>query len=169
MPETQETLPEQNLANSYELGVDMRMSDNKWQRIRFILSADPQFTAKTVDAATYEDKGSDNQMKIGESGVLNLNVQQIRSDTDGLFLPEVEELLDAAAPDSLGSKAVREFRYYDMPASGDPNPNYAYQFKATVSETRGASGVAETGAWNFVLTAQGPRKRITNPLITEAE
>lgn len=154
--------PTYNTAQSFELGLDIKI-DDEWQPVRGATVIDPQFNAKEQDAATYDDKGSDNVTKIGESGTLNLTVQQRRDPETGLFTPEVEELLDAAAPSSLGDAAIREFRYYDKPATGKANPDYAYEFNASVSDSRGATGVAETGLLSFTLTAKGARTRITNP------
>lgn len=146
---------------SYEYGVDLWI-ENKWQPIRFISSVNPTVSPKEVDAATYDDKGADHPVRVGETPSLSFYVQMHRLST-GKFLPEVEELLAATRPGAVGSDGVVKVRYYDKPVAGNPNPDEAYELIATVSAERAATGNAELSGWNFTLNGQGPRKSITNP------
>lgn len=146
---------------SYEYGVDIWFTD-KWQPIRFISSVNPTVSPKEVDAATYDDKGADHPVRVGETPSLSFYVQMHRRE-NGLFLPEVEALLAATRPNAVGSIGVVTVRYYDKPVSGKPNPDEAYELTATVSAERAATGNAELSGWNFTLNGQGPRRKIGNP------
>ena len=152
---------------SYEYGVDIELG-NKWQPIRFISSVNPTVSPKEVDAATYDDNGADHPVRVGETPSLSFYVQMHRLNT-GDFLPEVEALLSATAPDAVGSLGVVKVRYYDKPVKGKPNPKEAYEITATVSVERAATGNAELSGWNFTLNGQGARKRIVNPETTKAQ
>ena len=148
---------------SYEYGVDVYNAEvNKWQPIRSISSVNPTVSPKEVDAATYDDNGADHPVRVGETPSLSFYVQMHRLDS-GNFLPEVETLLAAAAPDAVGSLGVVKVRYYDKPVKGKPNPKEAYEITATVSVERAATGNAELSGWNFTLNGQGARTVIVNP------
>ena len=148
---------------SYEYGVDVySASVNEWQPIRFISSVNPTVSPKEVDAATYDDNGADHPVRVGETPSLSFYVQMHRL-VSGDFLPEVEALLEATRPDSVGSLGVVSVRYYDKPVKGTPNPKEAYELTATVSVERASTGNAELSGWNFTLNGQGARKAITNP------
>ncbi|WP_299061648.1 phage tail tube protein [uncultured Actinomyces sp.] len=146
---------------SYEYGVDIKIS-NEWLPIRFISSVNPTVSPKEVDAATYDDKGADHPVRVGETPSLSFYVQMHRL-ASGKFLPEVEALLAATRPDAVGSLGVVRVRYYDKPVNSLPNPNEAYELTATVSAERAATGNAELSGWNFTLNGQGPRVKIPNP------
>lgn len=146
---------------SYEYGVDIKISD-EWQRIRFVSSVNPTVSPKEVDAATYDDKGADHPVRVGETPSLSFYVQMHRLES-GMFLPEVEALLAATRPNAVGSLGVVRVRYYDKPVDGLPNPGEAYELTATVSAERAATGNAELSGWNFTLNGQGPRVKIPNP------
>lgn len=146
---------------SYEYGVDIKISD-EWQRIRFVSSVNPTVSPKEVDAATYDDKGADHPVRVGETPSLSFYVQMHRLES-GNFLPEVEALLAATRPDAVGSLGVVKVRYYDKPVNSLPHPDEAYELIATVSAERAATGNAELGGWNFTLNGQGPRRKIPNP------
>lgn len=146
---------------SYEYGVDIKISD-EWQPIRFISSVNPTVSPKEVDAATYDDKGADHPVRVGETPSLSFYVQMHRLE-NGNFLPEVEALLAATRPEAVGSLGVVKVRYYDKPVNSLPNPDEAYVLTATVSAERAATGNAELGGWNFTLNGQGPRVKIANP------
>lgn len=146
---------------SYEYGVDIKISD-EWQPIRFISSVNPSVSPKEVDAATYDDKGADHPVRVGETPSLSFYVQMHRLES-GKFLPEVETLLAATRPEAVGSLGVVRVRYYDKPVNSLPNPDEAYELLATVSAERAATGNAELGGWNFTLNGQGPRVKVANP------
>ena len=146
---------------SYEYGVDIKISD-EWKSIRFVSSVNPTVSPKEVDAATYDDKGADHPVRVGETPSLSFYVQMHRLGS-GKFLPEVEALLAATRPDAVGSLGVVKVRYYDKPVNSLPNPDEAYELTATVSAERAATGNAELGGWNFTLNGQGARVKIPNP------
>ena len=146
---------------SYEYGVDIKIS-NEWKPIRFISSVNPTVSPKEVDAATYDDKGADHPVRVGETPSLSFYVQMHRM-ASGKFLPEVEALLAATRPDAVGSLGAVQVRYYDKPVKGKPNPDEAYELIATVSAERASTANSELGGWNFTLNGQGSRIKITNP------
>ena len=160
---TSETTEPTQYGFSYEYGVDIYYEElSNWLPIRFISSVNPTVSPKEVDAATYDDKGADHPVRVGETPSLSFYVQMHRL-ASGKFLPEVETLLAATRPNAVGSLGVVKVRYYDKPVDGQPNPNEAYELTATVSAERAATGNAELGGWNFTLNGQGQRVKIPNP------
>lgn len=151
---------------SYEYGVDIKIN-NEWKPIRFVSSVNPTVSPKEVDAATYDDKGADHPVRVGETPSLSFYVQMHRLES-GKFLPEVEALLAATRPDAVGSLGAVQVRYYDKPVKAKPNPDEAYEMIATVSAERASTANSELGGWNFTLNGQGSRKKITNPAPTNA-
>lgn len=151
---------------SYEYGVDIDTGDTPgtpdFTPIRFISAVDPQVTPVSKDAATYDDLGAPNEVKLAESWTLSFTVQQQRT-TGGDYLPEVEALRALEAPDSVGNAATGTFRWYDKPAEGTPNPDDAYEGRATVAITRAPTGNDEIGGWAVTLTGRGRRTQIANP------
>lgn len=160
--------PETEYGFSYEYGIDVDITpDNPeptWQRIRFAKVIAPTAAPKEIDGQTYDDKGADHPIKLGESWELQVEVQQQRLE-NGFYLPEIEALMAACAPDATGAKATRRFRWYDKPAQGAPNPNDAFEGRGTVTMTRADTSTAGLGGWQFTVKGQGPRKKILNPLI----
>lgn len=169
MPAYDPALPNSDMGFSYEYGVDVFLPaagdvlEAVWQPVRRVTAVDPQAPPVTTEAATYDDKGSPNAPKIGESWTLGFQVQVQRLATSGLYLPEVEHLMNLAAPDAVGSKAVGTFRWYDKPRAGAPNPDDAYEGDGTVQISRGQTGNDGVGSWQVQITGQGPRRRIDNP------
>lgn len=158
--------PDTNLIFSYEKGVDIQdpAKPDTWIPVRYASDLNPQVEVKEIDAATYDDKGADHMIKVGESTTLSFTVLAYALGTDGKYFPEVEILKAATEPDANGTKATVKVRYYDKPSgSRKPNPDDAYEITATVSMTRVNTGVADKEAFQFTLKAQGPRKKITNP------
>ena len=156
-----------DLGFSYEYGVDVNLGTGEtedWQRVRFISQVDPTVSIKSEDGATYEDLGADHPVKVGETWGLNFYVQQQRM-ADGNFLPEVEAILAATAPDANGNKATLPFRWYDKPSGGaTPNPKQAFAGRGTVAVTRANNANSGIGGWNVTVTGQGPREQLaTNP------
>lgn len=159
--------PETEYGFSYEYAVDINLGTLEtpdWQQIRFISAVDPQVTPVTQDAATYEDKGSPNQVKLSESWTLGFTVQVHR--IEGGFLPEVEKLLQLNGPDAVGNAATGHFRWYDNPAGAGaaPSDNDAFEGYGTVQVNRGQTGNDQIGVWQVTVTGQGRRIKITNPL-----
>lgn len=152
---------------SYEYAVDVLTAPNTWQTIRFISAVDPQVTPVTQDAATYDDNGSPNAVKLSESWTLGFTVQQHRQ-ADGKFLPEVEALLAAAAPSAVGNDATITVRWYDDPVTGVPNPTEAFEGDGTVQINRAQTGNDQIGSWSVTITGQGRRRQIPNPMSDES-
>lgn len=173
-PMAVESTPATELGFSYEYGVDVYIptgvlaTEGKWQPVRFASAINPTVATKEVDAATYDDHGTDHPTKTGETPQLDFYVQMHRL-ADGKFLPEVEALLAATRPDALGNKASIKVRYYDKPVTGTPNPDEAYELTATVSSfARAQTGNSDIAGWNFQLKGQGPRRKIANPATSPA-
>ena len=153
---------------SYEYGVDIQLMVAgtppvpTWQPIRFISAVDPQVSPISQDAATYDDLGSPNAVKLSESWTLSFTIQQHRL-TDGSFLPEVEALLALTKPDAVGNLATGTFRWYDKPASGTAHADEAYEGDGTVQMNRQQTGNDQIGGWSVTITGRGRRRQITNP------
>ena len=167
-PIPEDTLPTNSqLKFSYEYAVDVDISDGTgepaWQRVRFIDAVTPTATGVRVPAATYEDKGAPNEIRTSESWTLAFNVQA--HVVNGAYLPEVQALLDRAAPDAVGEDAKIPVRYYDHPdGSREPVLTDSFSGLATVEMTRtqtGADGQGEVFA--FTLTGVGRRAQAPHP------
>jgi hypothetical protein len=157
---------ETELGFSYEYAVDINIGTTAtpvWQAIRFISAVDPQSSSVEKDGATYEDKGAPHPVKTSESWTLGFTVQAHRLPTTGLFLPEVEKLLELAGPEAVGNSATGQFRWYDDPADFVPNPNEAYTGSGTVSVNRQNTGNDDIAGFSVTVTGQGRRQRIENP------
>lgn len=156
-----------DFAYSYEYAVDINtgtIASPTWQTIRFASAINPQTSDVTKDAATYDDNGAPHPVKTSESWTLSFTVQAQRlQDGSGLYLPEVEAMLAATLPTSTGVNASRQFRWYDDPAVGTPNPNVAFSGIGTVKMDRLTTGNDDIGGWTVTVTGQGRRTQITNP------
>src|SRR5690606_41591476 len=82
---------------------------------------------------------------------------------DGKFLAEGEKLRELAGPNAVGEGATGQFRWYDKPAQGTPNPTEAYEGEATVQFNRQNTGNDQIGGWSVTLTGRGKRREIPNP------
>lgn len=148
---------------SYEYGLDIYDPvAQEWLPFRFPTGL--QFPAEPVtkSAATYDDLGSPNEIKLSESWTGQARIQQHRL-TSGAYLPEVELLKSYTEPDVVGNAAVAKLRWYDKPAEGAPNPDDAYEGQATVSFNRANTDNEDLGAWDVTFTGVGRRTRIANP------
>lgn len=167
-PIPEDTLPtDSQLKFSYEYAVDVDISDGTsdpvWQRVRFIDAVNPTATGVRVAAATYEDKGAPNEIRTSESWTLSFTVQA--HVVAGAYLPEVQALLDRAAPDATGEDAKIATRYYDYPdGSREPVLSDSYSGLATVEMTRGQTGAdGQVETFNFTLTGVGRRSSAPHP------
>ncbi|WP_374978096.1 phage tail tube protein [Microbacterium trichothecenolyticum] len=155
------------LGKSFEYGVDVNLgtyADPLWQSIRRLLGYQPTDTPTTQDAQTYDDQGAPNNDVTGWGWGLAFNVQVHRFLNTGLFLPEVEYLLDRTRPHSVGELAVADVRWYHKPAEGTPNPNDAGRGLATVAKTRQNIGPGgEIEMFGFSLSGKGAYEEIANP------
>lgn len=161
------TPPTTEFAFSYEYGVDIRLESGEWQPIRFISAVDPQVQPVTQDAATYDDLGSPNQVKLSESWSLAFTVQGQRL-KEGGYLPEVEALLALTRPSAVGQASTGKFRWYDKPAEGKPNPDDAFEGDGSVQMNRLQTGNDQIAGWSITVTGQGRRRQITNPYPPDA-
>lgn len=155
-----------DFAFSYEFAVDVDTTPESveptYQKVRFSSAVDPQVTPVTQDAATYDDLGAPNLVKLSESWTLGFTIQAQRLAT-GKYLPEVEALLAATRPTAVGNLAARRVRWYDNPATGVANPDEAYEGQGTVTMTRQNTGNDQIGGWTVTITGQGRRSSIPNP------
>ena len=156
------SIPATEFGFSYEYAVDVQTAADTWQTIRFISAVDPQVTPVTEDAATYDDNGAPNSVKLSESWTLGFTIQQHRN-TDGTYLPEVEAIMALTEPGAVGNAATGTFRWYDDPSDGTPNPDEAFEGDGTVAVTRGNTGNSGIGSWSVTVTGQGRRRKIPNP------
>ncbi len=159
---------ETELGFSYEYTVDINVGTKAapvWQQVRFSSAIDPQVTSVTQDGATYDDNGAPHPIKTSESWTLGFTVQLHRLPDTGLYLPEVEKLLELAGPESVGNAAAGQFRWYDDPASGAvPNPGEAFEGDGTVAVTRQNTGNDQIAGLTVTVTGQGRRRKIANPV-----
>jgi|GEM_PF-1245549 len=151
-----------DLGFSYELVIDIDLdfpaSDvPNWQQIRFSSAVAPQSTPTMLDAATYDDRGAANQVRVGEADTLGFTVQ-VQRNVDGTYLPELQKLIDAAAPGIRGKDGQVHLRYYDSEGAA-----YAREGHFTVQADRQNTGNAETGGWAITATSAGPVQVIANP------
>lgn len=167
MPEAPSLPAGSTLGRSYEYGLDLNLGTAgapTWQPVRRISGFQPTPTPVVQDAQTYDDFGSQNQEVTGWNNTVAFSVQVNRSSSTGLYLPEIEALLERTRPEAKGDAAVIEARWYHKPESGTPNPKDAQQGLATVSVQR--ANTAPDGATevlNVTLTSKGPWRSITNP------
>lgn len=158
---------------STDMAVDIDISDGTgepvYQRCRFITDLSPDSDPVQMDAATYEDRGSPNMKKSGESWTLSFKIQAWHKKEDGSYLPELDKLLEASAPDSPGEVAVRWYDWPD-PARRQPNVKLAYAGVGTVKLTRATTGKdGEFNMWQVEITGQGARAKIKHPDAPEAD
>ena len=156
-----------SLGHSYEYGLDVNIGSVLtpiWQPFRRISDYQPNVTPVVQDAATYDDFGSPNADKTGETWAVTFTALVNRITSTGLYPAEVQAVLDRTKPSAKGDLAVLHIRYYHKPEVGTPNPEDAYEGFATVAVSRanaGADGAVEKRT--ITLTGKGPRTEIVNP------
>lgn len=155
------------LGKSFEYGVDINLgtyADPFWQSIRRMSGFQDALTETTQDAQTYDDLGSPNNDITARGFGHSFNVQVNRSLATGLYLPEVEALLDRIRPLAVGELAVIDYRWYHKPAVGKANPKDAGRGFATVAKTRQNTGPGgEIESLGFTLSGKGSYEEIANP------
>lgn len=112
------------LGHSYEYGLDVNVgtvSVPSWQTFRRISDFQPNVTPVTQSAQTYDDFGSPNDDKTGETWGLSFTALANRASSTGLYLPEIEAVLARTLPSAKGESAVLHVRYYHKPESGTPD------------------------------------------------
>lgn len=167
MTATTPTLPAgSTLGHSYEYGLDVNtgtIESPVWQPVRRMSDFQPTINPVTQDATTYDNFGSPDNDKTGETWTAALSVLINRSVSTGAYTPEVEAILACTKPTAKGSAAVLHVRYYHKPESGTPNPDDAYEGFATVGVQRANIGNDGVEKINVTLTGKGPRSEISNP------
>jgi hypothetical protein len=154
------------LGHTYEYGIDVNLGTEAipiWQLCRRISDFQPNITPITEDSATYDDFGSPNADKTGESWTVAFSILGNRSSSTGLYPAELEAILDRTKPSAKGEAAVLHVRYYHKPESGTPNPDDAFEGFATVGIQRANAGNTGVEKRTITLTGKGPRTEITNP------
>jgi len=155
------------LGKSFEYGIDLNLATYavpSWQPIRRMSGYQPADTETSQDAQTYDDLGAPNSDITARGFGHSFNVQVNRNLSTGLYLPEVEALLDRTRPLAVGELAVIDYRWYHKPAVGAPNPKDAGRGFATVAKTRQNTGPGgEIEVLGFTLTGKGSYEEIPNP------
>ncbi|MEA1264158.1 IPT/TIG domain-containing protein [Microbacterium sp. STF-2] len=152
------------LGQSFEYGFDINLGTfgaPNWQEVRRMSGWAPTFPKVTQDAATYDDQGSPNEEVSGRGFAGAFTVQANRSQTTGLYLPEVEALVNASRRDR--EQAVIDGRFYHKPKAGAPHPTDAGRVLATVELSRQNTGNAEIDIFAISLTGKGAYTPIPNP------
>lgn len=152
------------LGQSFEYGVDVNLGTfgaPTWQEIRRMSGWAPTFPKVTQDGSTYDDEGAPNEEVSGRGFAGAFTVQANRSQTTGLYLPEVECLVNASR--RIGDQAVVDLRFYHKPKTGAPHPTDAGRALATVELSRQNTGNAETDVFAISLAGKGAYTPIANP------
>lgn len=152
------------LGQSFEYGIDINLGTfgaPSWQEIRRISGWAPTFPKVTQDGATYDDQGAPNEDVSGRGFAGAFTVQANRSQTTGLYLPEVEALVLASRRSR--EQAVVDVRFYHKPKSGTPHPTDAGRAQATVELSRQNTGNAENDIFAISLAGKGEYTPIANP------
>lgn len=152
------------LGKSFEYGLDVNLGSYgapAWQAVRRMSAFAPTFPPITSDVTTYDDLGATNEDVAGRSFATSLTVQANRSQTTGLYLPEVEAIV--AASRGKGEAAVLDIRCYHKPETGTPNPNDAWRALVRVELSRQNTGNSENEIFNITFTGKGEIEAIPNP------
>ncbi|WP_337004107.1 MULTISPECIES: IPT/TIG domain-containing protein [unclassified Microbacterium] len=158
------------LGQSFEYGLDINLGTfggPSWQEIRRMSGWAPTFPKVTQDAATYDDQGAPNEDISGRGFAGAFTVQANRSQTTGLYLPEVEALVNASRRDR--EQAVVDVRFYHKPKTGAPHPTDAGRVSATVELSRQNTGNAEIDIFAISLAGKGAYTPIANPFVSELD
>jgi hypothetical protein len=152
------------LGQSFEYGIDLNLATYgapSWQEVRRMSGWAPTFPKVTQDGGTYDDEGAPNEDISGRGFAGAFTVQANRSQTTGLYLPEVECLVNASR--RIGDQAVVDLRFYHKPKSGTPHPTDAGRVLATVDLVRQNTGNAENDIFAITLAGKGAYTPIANP------
>lgn len=153
-----------DVGNSFEwiwdIAADYTEVSPTWLNVPDITGLQPNPTPKYKDGTTYANKGQTSQSKTGEDFALQVQVKGVR-DSSGEFQPELVALIDAA--DSIGADNVIGYRYYHA-----TSPSLAYQGTAAVEWSRVNTGNDDLEFFQFTLTGQGDRAKITNPGVSSS-
>jgi hypothetical protein len=139
----------------FDITADPTLPTPTWLNVPDMTGFTPNATPKLKDVTTYANKGQTAQRKTGEDFALSVQVKGVRDET-GEFQPELLALINAA--DSDGDENIIGYRYYHATSAA-----LAYQGTAAVSWSRVNTGNDDPEFFQFELTGQGDRKKITNP------
>lgn len=157
------------LGQSFEYGFDINLgtfASPVWQEVRRMSGWAPTFPKVTQDTSTYDDQGAPNEDVSGRGFASAFTVQANRSQTTGLYLPEVEALINASRRDR--EQAVIDGRFYHKPKTGAAHPTDAGRVLATVELSRQNTGNAEIDVFAVSLTGKGAYTPIANPYVGSA-
>ncbi|MDR6142037.1 hypothetical protein QE375_001591 [Microbacterium foliorum] len=152
------------LGQSFEYGLDINIGTAgapNWQNVRRMSAWAPTFPKVTQDDSTYDDRGAPSEGVSGRGFATSFTVQANRSTITGLYLPEVEAIINASR--RKGVAAEIDVRFYHKPNSGAPHPTDAGRSRATVEVTRQNTGNAEIDVFAVSLTGKGEYTPIANP------
>ncbi|WP_102193210.1 phage tail tube protein [Microbacterium aurantiacum] len=152
------------LGQSFEYGIDINIgtfASPTWQPVRRISGWAPTFPKVTQDDGTYDDRGAPSEGVSGRGFAGAFTVQANRSLTSGLYLPEVEAIVNASR--RKGEQAILDIRFYHKPDSGTPHPTDAGRASVTVESSRQNTGNAEIDVFSVSLTGKGEYTPIPNP------
>ena len=148
-----------DVGNSFEwiwdITADPTALPAAWVNVPDITGLTPNPAPKYKDGTTYANKGQTSQSKTGEDFSLQVQVKGVK-DVTGEFQPELLILINAA--DAIGDANVIGFRYYHA-----SSPSLAYQGTAAVNWSRVNTGNDDIEFFQFELTGQGDRVKISNP------
>lgn len=148
-----------DVGNSFEWIWDITSSPTSqtptWINVPDMTGFTPNAAPKFKDGTTYANKGQTSQSKTGEDFTLQVQVKGVRG-SNGEFQSELLVLIEAA--DSIGADNVIGYRYYHA-----TSPSLAYQGTAAVNWSRVNTGNDDIEFFQFELTGQGDRAKITNP------
>lgn len=157
------------IGQAFEHGIDVNLGTYEspvWQSVRRASGFAPTFPRIDSDVATNDDEGDPNVDVSGRGFNASLNVQGNRNLDSGLYLPELQLLLEAAR--QKGEAAVVDIRWYHKPAVGKPNPTRAGRVSCTVDATLGNTGVTGSEVHAITLTGKGGQEPIANPYVGNA-
>lgn len=152
-----------NLGFSYEYAIAIDQAYQAggapdWWDLSFLTNVQTNITKKMADAATYRDKGAENQEVVGDAWKVTFD-HQIQRGTNGLYIPTLQTLVDASGFGVRNKASQVHVQFYDSQGADE-----AYEGIGTIQRTRGATGVADPGSISFEITGKGNLTKITNPM-----
>jgi hypothetical protein len=125
-----------------------------------INSLAPTNAPKKKDRTTYANKGQTKSTKRGSDFSMTVSILGIR-DSTGEFQAALVLLLAAAEADGDANNVA--YRYYHA-----TSPSLAWLGTAGVEWTRANTGPDDDEWFDFTLTGQGDRAKITNPALASS-
>ena len=152
------------LGRSFEYGIDVNLGTYavpSWQPVRRISGWSPSFPPVTGDLSTYDDRGAPNEGVTGRGFTGSFTVQANRSQSTGLYLPELEAIF--AASRAILDGATLDIRFYHKPDVGAAHPADAGRITVRVEAARQNTDNASAEVWSVTLTGKGRVLDIANP------